>query len=68
LGWIGFDPTNGKQANNEFITVAWGRDFMDVTPLRGVVLGGGQHELTVSVSVTRIPITSDNGQSQSQSQ
>jgi len=53
-GWIGFDPTNGKIADKEFITVAWGRDFMDVTPLRGVVLGGGDHELAVKVSVTRI--------------
>lgn len=57
VGWVGFDPTNGKQANEEFITVAWGRDFMDVTPLRGVVLGGGSHELKVSVSVSRLPDT-----------
>lgn len=54
LGWIGFDPTNGKLANHEFITMAWGRDFMDVTPLRGVVLGGGEQKLDVKVSVTRI--------------
>jgi transglutaminase-like putative cysteine protease len=54
VGWIGFDPTNGKLADIEFITLAWGRDFMDVTPLRGVVLGGGNHELDVSVSVSRV--------------
>lgn len=54
VGWIGFDPTNGKRADHEFITLAWGRDFMDVTPLRGVVLGGGDHELAVRVSVIRI--------------
>ena len=53
-GWIGFDPTNGKIANIEFIIVAWGRDFMDVTPLRGVVLGGGDHKLEVRVTVARI--------------
>jgi transglutaminase-like putative cysteine protease len=53
LGWVGFDPTNGKLANHEFITVAWGRDYMDVTPLRGVVLGGGSHTLQVRVSVVR---------------
>ncbi len=53
-GWIGFDPTNGKVANIEFIIIAWGRDFMDVTPLRGVVLGGGDHTLEVHVTVTRI--------------
>jgi len=53
-GWIGFDPTNGKMADEEFITLAWGRDFMDVTPLRGVVLGGGSHELDVSVTVKQL--------------
>lgn len=56
VGWVGFDPTNGKIANIEFITLAWGRDFMDVTPLRGVVLGGGHHELDVSVWVKRIDV------------
>jgi len=54
LGWVGFDPTNGKLANIEFIIVAWGRDFMDVTPLRGVVLGGGEHTLEVRVTVARV--------------
>ncbi len=53
-GLVGFDPTNGKLANHEFITVAWGRDFMDVTPLRGVVLGGGEQKLEVLESVSRI--------------
>ncbi|MDR0781244.1 MAG: transglutaminase family protein [Pseudomonadales bacterium] len=53
VGWVGFDPTNGKLANHEFITLAWGRDYMDVTPLRGVVLGGGSHTLRVRVSVAR---------------
>ena len=54
LGWIGFDPTNGKLANHEFLTLAWGRDYMDVTPLRGVVLGGGTHEPEVRVSVVHL--------------
>jgi transglutaminase-like putative cysteine protease len=54
VGWVGFDPTNGKLADHEFITMAWGRDFMDVTPLRGVVLGGGSQRLEVKVSVTRV--------------
>ena len=40
-GWIGFDPTNGKLANAEFITIGWGRDYNDIAPLRGIVLGGG---------------------------
>ncbi len=51
LGWVDFDPTNGKLADTEYITLAWGRDFSDVTPLRGVVLGSGSHELEVSVTV-----------------
>src|SRR5688572_13784072 len=55
--WIGFDPTNGKLANIEFIILAWGRDFMDVTPLRGVVLGGGDHTLEVRVTVTPLEAT-----------
>lgn len=53
-GWIGFDPTNGKLSNTEFITIGWGRDYSDVTPLRGVVLGGGEHELEVRVTVRKV--------------
>ena len=51
VGWLAFDPTNGKAADIEFITVGWGRDFSDVTPLRGVVLGTATQELTVAVNV-----------------
>lgn len=51
LGWIDFDPTNGIMPSDEHVTIAYGRDFADVTPLRGVILGGGQHELTVAVDV-----------------
>ena len=53
-GWIDFDPTNNLRPGDRHITVAWGRDFADVTPLKGVVLGGGQHALTVSVTVEPI--------------
>ena len=53
-GWVGFDPTNGKLADHEFITIGWGRDYADIAPLRGVVLGGGEHELEVLVTVSRI--------------
>ena len=52
LGWLAFDPTNGKLADTEFVTLGWGRDFADVTPLRGVVLGPEKQGLNVSVSVT----------------
>lgn len=50
-GWIDFDPTNNLQPNLEHITVGWGRDFADVSPLRGVILGGGDHEPAISVTV-----------------
>jgi transglutaminase-like putative cysteine protease len=55
LGWVGFDPTNGKLADQEFVTLGWGREFLDVTPLRGVVLGSATQQLAVAVSVT--PLT-----------
>lgn len=54
IGWIGCDPTNGKLADTEFITLAWGRDFTDVTPLRGVILARGPQRLTVNVRVEEI--------------
>lgn len=50
-GWVAFDPTNAKLADIEFVTIGWGRDFSDVTPLRGVVLGAAKQELWVAVSV-----------------
>ena len=53
LGWVDFDPTNGKLADDEFITLAWGRDFGDVTPLRGVIMARGSHQLQVAVTVER---------------
>ncbi|HSC75240.1 MAG TPA: transglutaminase family protein [Pseudomonadales bacterium] len=52
-GWVDFDPTNNMLPGNEHITLAWGRDFSDVSPLRGVMLGGGSHTLAVEVTVTR---------------
>lgn len=52
LGWIDFDPTNAIFPGERHVTVAWGRDFSDVSPLRGIVLGGGQHSLAVAVDVT----------------
>ncbi|MEQ1601613.1 MAG: transglutaminase family protein [Methylophilaceae bacterium] len=50
-GWIDFDPTNNQLPGNQHITVAWGRDYGDVTPLKGVVFGGQQHQLKVAVEV-----------------
>ena len=51
-GWIDLDPTNDMLVDDEHITLGWGRDFGDVTPMRGVILGGGDQELTVRVTVT----------------
>lgn len=52
-GWYDFDPTNNKRPDAQYITTAWGRDYADVTPIKGVVYGGGKHTLTVAVDVTR---------------
>jgi transglutaminase-like putative cysteine protease len=50
-GWIDLDPTNDVIVGTRHITVAWGRDYGDVSPLRGVLLGGAEHTLHVGVSV-----------------
>jgi transglutaminase-like putative cysteine protease len=50
-GWVEFDPTNNQLADKRYITLAWGADFADVVPLRGVILGGGNQGMDVSVSV-----------------
>ena len=50
--WLDLDPTNDVVPTDRHVVVAVGRDFGDVTPMRGVLLGGGQHELIVGVSVT----------------
>jgi len=76
-GWIDFDPTNDRLVDDEHITLGWGRDFSDVTPTRGVILGGGEQDLTVHVTVSStdevdvaaaVPIAGVPVQSQSQSQ
>ena len=51
-GWVDLDPTNDCLVDEQHITLAWGRDFGDVTPMRGVILGGGEQELQVHVTVT----------------
>ena len=52
MGWVELDPTNDTRVAADHVAVAWGRDFGDVSPLRGVILGGGTHELSVNVAVT----------------
>lgn len=50
-GWVEFDPTNDQLADQRYITLAWGADFADVVPLRGVIFGGGDQRMEVEVSV-----------------
>jgi len=57
LGWVDVDPVNNTLVGDDHITVAWGRDYGDVTPLKGVYIGGGTHQLTVNVDVTELSDT-----------
>jgi transglutaminase-like putative cysteine protease len=50
-GWVDFDPTNNLMVFDEHVTLAWGRDFQDVSPLRGIILGGGKQSLLVNVDL-----------------
>ena len=54
-GWYDFDPTNNKITGEQHITTAWGRDYSDVAPLKGIIFGGGSSpQLLVSVDVQRV--------------
>ena len=52
VGWVDFDPTNGVIPTEEHVTVAYGRDYEDVSPISGVLLGGSRQTLSVAVDVT----------------
>ncbi len=53
-GWLDVDPTNDRIVGTSYVTTAWGRDYSDVSPLKGIVFGGGNsHTLDVSVDVSR---------------
>lgn len=52
--WLDFDPTNNRTPGEDYVTLAIGRDFLDVSPLRGVIRGGAQHILDVAVTVTPV--------------
>jgi len=54
LGWLDFDPTNNLIPTEQHIVLGWGRDFADVTPLKGVLFSHGKHKLHVSVDVARL--------------
>ncbi len=50
-GWVDLDPTNDQIPGDRHVLLAWGRDYDDVSPVKGVILGGGQHTVSVSVDV-----------------
>ncbi len=50
--WLDFDPTNDRSPGEDYVTLATGRDFLDVSPMRGVIRGGARHALNVAVTVT----------------
>lgn len=53
IGWVDFDPTNNLLPSDRHISLGWGRDFSDVTPLKGVFFSNGRHRLEVSIDVIR---------------
>ncbi len=55
FGWIDIDPTNNQLPFDHHIVLAWGRDYDDVSPIKGVILGGGNHRVKVTVDI--VPIT-----------
>jgi transglutaminase-like putative cysteine protease len=54
IGWIDVDPTNDVVPSTGHVTIAWGRDFGDVSPLHGLILGGGAHTLKVAVDLEAV--------------
>jgi transglutaminase-like putative cysteine protease len=66
--WLDLDPTNGRIGSTDFITLAWGRDYDDVSPLRGVLVGGRGERLDVEVDVEPLARPEQGTQSQSQAQ
>ena len=55
LGWVDFDPTNDCVPGEDHVTLAHGRDYGDVSPVAGVVVGAGRQVLTVGVDVVAAP-------------
>jgi transglutaminase-like putative cysteine protease len=54
LGWIDVDPTNNVLVGEQHVTVGFGRDYSDISPIRGVILGSGHHSVKVAVDVERV--------------
>lgn len=56
--WLDFDPTKGTRGSTDMVTLAWGRDYDDVSPMRGVLIGGSSQDLKVEVDVEPLSPTS----------
>lgn len=53
-GWVDLDPTNDSFVRDEHVTLAWGRDYGDISPINGVIFGGGEHDIDVAVDVSPV--------------
>jgi transglutaminase-like putative cysteine protease len=53
-GWVDLDPTNDLVVRDEHVVLAWGRDYGDISPVRGIILGGGSHSVTVGVDLAPV--------------
>ena len=60
FGWIDMDPTNNIVPGDKHVLLAWGRDFADVSPIKGIILGGREHSIQVSVDVAPINVAPIN--------
>lgn len=58
-GWVDLDPTNDTIARDEHVTLAWGRDYGDISPINGVIFGGGEHAIDVAVDVIPVDASSE---------
>ncbi|QKF83480.1 transglutaminase family protein [Halarcobacter ebronensis] len=56
FGWVDFDPTNNKLPNEEYVILGFGRDYMDISPLKGVVKSSGESKLSVRVNVLKLEV------------
>jgi transglutaminase-like putative cysteine protease len=66
--WLDLDPTNGRVGSTDFVTLAWGRDYDDVSPVRGVLVGGGGQQLLVQVDVEPLDAPEPTTPARSQAQ
>ena len=60
-GWLGFDPTNNMMTSDAHITLAWGRDYGDVTPVKGLTLGGAGQSSKSKSAFNRLDIIGRSG-------